>query len=461
MAEERSYTTAQALGLGAGAAAFAYTLLGPPIGSLTPDAQRALGVTLLMSAWWLTEALPIWVTAMLPIVLLPLLGLGESNEVTSSYGNHFIFLFMGGLFIASAMERWGLHRRLALYIIRVVGSAPRRLILGFMVATAFLSMWISNTASTMMVFPIAMAVLSRVSGADPARSGGARTLMLSICYGANIGGIATLIGTPTNVIFASVLHAVYPQAPEIGFVEWFRMGLPFVVIFIPIAWALLVFVVGRADWEAADIPRGVIREELRALGPITAPERRVLIVFVATALLWIFRRPIDVGFARIPGWSAIFPVPGAVADATVSMFSATILFLLPAGRGARGRILEWEFARQIPWGILMLLGGGFALAGAFERTGLSAQIGHLLEVFGSIPTIGLVLAVSLVMTFLTEVTANASTTAVMLPILAATATNLGIHPFLLMIPATLSASCAFMLPVATPPNAIVFGSGYV
>jgi len=427
-----------------------------------PAVTRTASIAVLMAVWWLTEAIPIPATALLPVALFPLLGVMPGREVAGEYFNHVIFLFIGGFIMALAMQRWGLHRRIALRIILSIGASPRRLLLGFMVATAFLSMWISNTATTMMMVPIAMAIIMKLrESSGNERSGRfSAGLLIGIAYAASIGGIATLIGTPPNLAFSKIFATSFPQAPEITFAGWFVFGLPCSVVFLAIAWLLLGFMfVPRKGAGAPDA--AAFREEYRRLGPTSYEERVVLIFFTLLAVLWLFRQDIETGWFTLPGWSSIFPVPGFIDDGTVAIAVAMVLFLWPSRSRPKERLMDWHTAAKLHWGIVILFGGGFALAAGFRESGLSAWVAQQLAVLGGIPPVGMVASICGLLTFLTELTSNTATTQIVLPLLGSLAVAVEVNPLLLMIPATLSASCAFMLPVATPPNAIVFGSGEV
>ena len=423
--------------------------------------SRIVAVALLMAVWWITEAIPIPVTSLVPLVFFPILGIMGAKQVAPIYMNSNIFLFMGGFILALAIEKWGLHRRIALGVIHILGVRPRRLILGFMIATAFLSLWISNTATTMLMLPIALSVIARMSRSEEGGKEGTfpLVLMISIAYAASIGGTGTLIGTPPNISFTRILAISFPDAPEISFSVWFAMAFPLVVVFLGLAWFVLTRVIFRVDGTAVAGAREVLMGERAKLGPMSREEKIVLFLFILTALLWIGRADIRFGQVVLHGWASRLGFSG-VDDSTVAMFTALLLFLIPARRG-NGRLMDWPTALRVPWGILLLFGGGFALASGFKETGLTAWIGeHFLPLAGTSPKL-LVMATSTLLTFLTEVTSNTATTEMILPLLASISVSLHIHPLLLMIPATLSASCAFMLPVATPPNAIVFGSGRV
>jgi len=431
-----------------------------PLEPSDPRISRMAAVAVLMAVWWVTEAIPIPATALLPLVLFPLLRILDSETTAILYVNSNIFLFLGGFLLALAIEKWNLHRRIALATVRVIGDRPRRILFGFMIASGFLSMWISNTATTLMMLPIALSVVGRVGkGHDDDRTRRfGLVLLLGIAYACSIGGTATLVGTPPNIVFAQIYHDSFPEAEPITFLDWMRVGLPFAVCFLALAWVYLAFFLGKLGSARMAGGGDVIREEAAALGRMSREEKIVLGVFAVTALLWIFRRDITLGAFTIPGWEGILGVKGFVSDATVAMGMATLLFLIPSDFRRGEFLLDWKAAGRVPWGILILFGGGFALAGGLQETGLSRWLAEVLTRLHEVPTWVLVLAVCTFMTFLTELTSNTATTQMILPILAATAVGLGCDPRVLMIPATLSASCAFMLPVATPPNAIVFSS---
>ncbi len=459
----------QKIGLLGGLPIFLFLLLFPISSTLEPIGQKTLAVAFLMAWWWITEALPIPATSLIPIVAFPLLKIMDGKQVVLSYGDSNIFLFMGGFFLAMAMQKWDLHRRIALKIIRLIGLGPQKIILGFMIATAFLSMWISNTASTMMMYPIALAIILQMTQVDGIDDRDLNTvtasfqtaLMLGIAYAASIGGIGTKIGTPPNIVFAAAVKSIFPGAPEIGFLQWMKVGVPLVVVFVPITWLFLTRVVLPIRIRSLSGSREMIDEQIAKLGPIAKGERYVLIIFIFTALAWIFLKNIDLGGFIIPGWANLLGIEKHVNDATVAIAAGLVLFAIPVNLKAGKFLLDWEWAIKIPWGILLLFGGGIALAAGFKSTGLAAWIGQNLGLFSRVPLIVMIMITCFMLTFLTEVTSNTATSTIFMPILAATAMAMGIHPFLLMIPATISASCAFMLPVATPPNAIVFGSGAV
>jgi len=442
-----------------------FCLLPTPEG-MSVEAQRIGGISILMAFWWITEAIPIPATALLPIVLFPLLGIHDAQTTASAYGDRNIFLFMGGFFIALAMAKWKLHRRIALYIIWIIGTSKRRLVLGFMVSSAFLSLWISNTATALMMLPISTAVILSLkemknTNLKESTNSFPVALMLGICYGASIGGIGTLVGTPPNIIFSSISQSLFQDAPEFGFGNWLFIGLPVTIIFLPICWFYLTFIVFRIKRQKTIDQKEVITKKIDELGSMTIGEKMVLAIFCFTALGWIFRADLTIGNFHIPGWSNLFPWKELIHDSTVAIFASILLFLIPVSISKPRFLLSWEDAKNIPWGILILFGGGIALAEGFKSTGLSEWIGHNITFVQHISPFFTIIVVCLTITFMTEITSNTATANIFLPVLASIAVSFHIHPYLLMIPATISASCAFMLPVATPPNAIIFSSGYV
>ncbi|MEE3346696.1 MAG: SLC13 family permease [Nitrospinota bacterium] len=473
----------QVIVLGVGAVVFLALLVMPTPEALTPEGQRMLAVTALMAIWWIGEGTSIAVTALLPLVLFPLLGILPSKLVAPNYGNHLIFLFLGGFMIALALEKWNFHKRLALWIILAIGTQPQRIVLGFMTATAFMSMWISNTASTMMMLPVAMAVVRQIAldgslkgkkndvTRQTIENGLGLVLMLGLAYSASIGGVGTLIGTAPNIVFAGFYKKLFPENPEITFFSWMVLAVPVVMVFIPIVWMYLCRFVSPV--RLGSISGGsheIIQRELDGLGSINRAEKIVAAVFCLTAFLWIFRKPISLGEFVIPGWSELFVHQQYLHDSTVAMAMGILLMLLPVN-GVKGLVvngkrewfaLDWNTVQsKIPWGILLLFGGGFALASGFGATGLDKWIGDKLTGVAGWPLWAVVLTICLAVTFLTELTSNTATTTMILPILGMAAVAATVHPLFFMLPATLAASFAFMLPVATPPNAIVFGSGWV
>lgn len=428
-----------------------------------PKVTYTFCVALLMAVWWITEVVPLAVTSLLPVALFPLFGIMDGKETSSAYFNDVIFLFMGGFMVALAMERWDLHRRIALHILRMTGVSPARILLGFMAASFFLSMWISNTATVMMMLPIAMSIISRLE--DNLKTKGIATysagLLLGIAYSASTGGMATLVGTPPNLSFARIYHIYFPDAPEISFSNWLFVALPVSLILFAIIWGYLYFSFRPARGTWVEVDRDTFRNQLNEMGKPSFEERAVFVVFVILALLWLFRIDLEFGLFTIPGWSGIFPESRFINDGTSAILMAVILFLIPSRKERGSRLLDWATASRLPWQILLLFGGGFALATGFKESGLSIWFGGHLAGVASLHPLWVILLISLAMTFLTELTSNTATTEMILPILAGMSISSGIDPLLLMIPATMSASMAFMLPVATPPNAIIFGTGRI
>lgn len=462
------------IGFWAGIAAFVVFQFGIELDPERPSVSTAAAIASLMAIWWMTEAFPLAVTALVPIVLFPILGIMPAGEVAPAYIDSNIFLFAGGFVLALAMQRWGLHRRIALIVLMVIGGRPARIVLGFMAATAILSMWVSNTATAMMMLPMALSLCALFTGVmeqqraegrppDPRSANFPLVLMLGIAYSASIGGIGTIIGTPPNVVLVSIFHNEFPGAPPISFAQWFIFAAPLSVGFVLLTWFLLTRLIYPLPDSSPFSGKTFIRSEYRGLGRVTREELTVAGVFTVTALLWIFRKEIALGSAmKIPGWSNFVPHGAHPDDGTIAMLAALALFILPASRNrGGGGIMNWETAKKLPWEILVLFGGGFALAAGFTASGLSDWIGGRFEGLQDAPPWLIILSVAGSINFVTELTSNTATTQMILPILASLSRSLQIHPLLLMIPAALSASCAFMLPVATPPNAIIYGSGQV
>lgn len=451
----RSYSTAQKIGLILGPSLFILTLLFFTPEGLLYEGRAILASTLWIAVWWMTEAVPIPVTSLLPIILFPLTGGLELGPTTSAYGSGTIFLFMGGFILALAMEKWNLHRRIAITIIYVMGTNTDRIVLGFMVATGFLSMWISNTATAMMMVPIGLAIIYQVSDAlknnptidtSKEKFPFGKSLMLGIAYAASIGGMATLIGTPPNAILAGTAKELFGY--EISFANWMLFGVPFAWIFIFIAWFYLTKIAFPMKINGFPGGREIIEKEKEKLGKASYEEKAVFTVFILTALAWIFA-------------ALLKKVIPNLDDAIIAIIAAVVLFLIPSKNKKGDFLMDWKTAVNLPWGILLLFGGGLAIAAGFTQSGLSEWIGTRLNALQGVSIIVIVLAVTTLVNALTEVTSNTATATMMYPIMAALALAVDVHPIALMIAAGLSASCAFMLPVATPPNAVVFGSGYL
>jgi sodium-dependent dicarboxylate transporter 2/3/5 len=457
--ESRASSRLARIGLPAGplAACLLYWLLPASIGdvALTDGGRATAAVAALMAAWWLTEALPLPATALLPIVLFPPLGVTPIKDATAPYASDVVFLFMGGFMLGLAMQRWRLHTRLALRIVLLVGTQPRRLIGGFMLATALISMWISNTATAVMMFPVAVSVvemLRRELGDNPDDQQQLRhfavALMLGVAYSASIGGMGSLIGTPPNVVLAS--FTAQELGIEISMLDWFAFGVPLMAVLLPLTWWYLVHVAHPARLPASLDSAAFLREEFAGLGAMTRAERRVLAVFALAALAWILR----------PQIAAALALP-QLSDSGIAVTAAVALFLLPAGRWRGERLMDWETAATLPWGILLLFGGGLSLAAAIGSTGIDQYIAASFSGLADAPQWLLIGAVVLTITLLSELSSNTAVATTFIPVLAAVAAGLGLAPLPVLLAATLAASCSFMLPVATPPNAIVFGSGYL
>ncbi|WP_044633352.1 SLC13 family permease [Neotamlana sedimentorum] len=417
---------------------------------LNQQANAVLASVAWVAVWWITEAVSISVTALLPIVLFPLSGGLTLAQTTATYGHKYIFLYVGGFILAIAIEKWNLHKRIALSIIKIVGTNVVNIILGFMIATAFLSMWISNTAASVMILPMGMAIVSQLKDNPNTIQNEneifGKALMLAIAYSASIGGIGTLVGSPTNLVLAGVVQTTFNE--EISFSQWFIFGFPIAVILIFLCWKYLTSIAFK--FKQKEFPGGSeeINKQLKALGKLTYEEKMVLIVFGCTAFAWITRSFL---------LQKLIP---AIDDTIISVSFAIILFLIPSSKKDE-KIMHWEDAVKLPWGIVLLFGGGLSLALGFEESGLAIWLGEKLIALQAFPFVILVVIVIAMVNFLTEITSNIATTAMLLPVLISLASTLGVHPYYLIIGATISASCAFMLPVATPPNAVVFGSGYL
>ncbi len=443
--------TVRLTGLLLGPAACALLLLLPTTEGLSPVGWRTAAVAVWMAVWWATEAIPLAVTALLPVALLPLFGIADVGAAAAPFANPLIFLFLGGFLIALAMQRWNLHRRIALVVLARAGARPRRLVGAAMLATAFLSMWISNTATAMMMLPIAASLVAIVSvdSEDPRRRGHfAVALMLGIAYAASIGGLGTLIGSPPNALLASFMGQTY--GVTIAFTDWMVVGVPVAAVMLPLTWLVLT----RAAFPFDDTAQGggadAVADALRALGPMSPAERRVAGVALLVALGWV-----------AGPWLGRWLPGGAPSDTVIAIVGAVALFVVPADFKRRAFLLNWDWAARAPWHVLLLFGGGLSLAGAIDGSGLAAWIGGGLDPVAVWPLIVLIVAVAVLVIFLTELTSNTATTAAFLPVVGAVAVGAGIDPLFLAVPAALAASCAFMLPVATPPNAIVYGSCHV
>ena len=433
-----------------GPAVFVVMLLLPPPDGLDPAAWRVAAAALLLAIFWLSEALPVAATALLPLALFPLLGVAPIQQAAAPYANPLVFLFLGGFLIGLGIERSNLHRRIALTVLNRVGAREDLQIAGFIAATAALSMWVSNTATAVMMLPVALSIVPRDENGniEPAKAAFATALLLSVAYAANVGGVATLIGTPPNALLAGFMLETYDV--EIGFAQWMLIGLPVSGVMLVLTWLLLTRWLYRVNRDELPEARTAIAEALQAMGPPTTAEKRVGMVFALTAVLWI-TRPL------LTNW-----FPGLLlTDTGIAIACALLLFVIPNGTGRGEYLMTWRYAERLPWGVLLLFGGGLSLAAAVSDSGLAAGIGVALQGLNAWPTIMLVIVVAMLIVLLTELTSNIATSATFLPIVAALAISIGADPLLLSVPAIVAASFAFMLPVATPPNAIVFSSGAI
>jgi sodium-dependent dicarboxylate transporter 2/3/5 len=425
------------------------------------NAEIVAAATISMAVLWMTEVIPLSATSLIPLIIFPLFGVLEANTIAQSYINSTIFLFIGGFIIALAMEKWNLHKRVALTVILWFGSSPSGVVLGFMIATAFISMWISNTATALMVLPIGLAIMHKLEdeyGKEDMLPF-SKALMLGIAFACTIGGIATLIGTPPNLVFLRVYSISFPDKPPILFGEWIKIALPISIVMLIIFWYLIakVFYPVKKGLEFDPV---ILRKEKESLGKTTYEEKVVMTVFVITSLLWLFRVELDLGFVKIPGWSKLLPHYKLIDDGTVAIMMAFLLFILPtnSGESKRGYIIDNDVIRKVPWDIILLFGGGFAIAEGFIKSRLSEIIGRQFIALNGFPLIVIIGVICLVITFLSEVTSNTATAQIALPVLASLAIQINTDPLLIMIPATIAASMGFMLPISTPPNAIIFSS---
>jgi len=438
------------LGLFLGPLLFTATLLIFKPEGLSDQAHAVLATTLWIAVWWITEAVPIAVTALLPIVLFPLSEGLDLTPTTGAYGHKYVFLYLGGFMLATAIEKWNLHKRIALNIIAFIGADIQKIILGFMLATAFLSMWISNTATAVMILPIGMAIIKQLKDnpetiEDENRIFG-KALMLGIAYSASIGGVATLIGTPPNLVLAGVILETYEY--EISFFQWFLFGAPIAIFLLILCWVYLTRFAFTFKQKAFPGGQAEIDRLKKNLGPMSYEEKMVAVVFGLAAFCWISRTYL------------LQPIIPGIDDTIIAIFFAIVLFLIPS-KNQKGVLIRWEEAVQIPWGIIILFGGGMALAKAFDSSGLALWLGNQMTLLQGVSLLLLILLLVTAVNFLTEITSNLATTAMLMPVLAPMALKVDVHPFALMVGAAVAASCAFMMPVATPPNAVVFGSGYL
>lgn len=457
------------IALFAGPALFALVALAPTPAGMPWPAQITAAITLWIAVWWIAEPIEMAATSLLPLVLLPLTGIASLKVVAAEYGNEIVFLFMAGFFMGKSIERWQLHRRIALRMVLWIGSDPSRTVLGFMLATAFISMWISNTATAVMMAPVAIAVAAQ-SEVGAGKENFAKALLLGVGYACSIGGLATIIGTPTNAIFLSFVQQKMGETVSFG--KWFLFGFPFSLTLLLVCWQLLVrmFPLGKQTATTVDSQRH-LREQLVALGQISSPERRILWVFGAVIVAWVsgsllWYKPLNLWvhlhMAGLPLPEDLDKVPAYCSDTIIAVMGAILFFIVPAGsKTEKTTLLDWPTASKIPWGILILFGGGLALAKGFDLSGLAVWFGDAMKGLGFLPHALILLVVLGVVVLLSEVASNIATASMMMPVLAALAGSIGAHPFGLMLAATLAASFGFGLPIATAPNSIVYASGHL
>lgn len=456
--KQPSYSSSQRTGLILGPLLFFLTIFLFNPETLSNGGKMVLATTLWVATWWITEAIPIPAASLLPIILLPLTGALEGSAVTASYGDPIVFLFLGGFMIALAMERWNLHKRIALNIISVVGTSTSNIILGFMIATGFLSMWVSNTAAVMMMVPIATAITYQVSQSlknskedySLEEEKFSKALLFAVGYAGTIGGLGTLIGTPPNLLLAGIVQELY--GIQISFATWILYAAPVVIVLLLTTWLYLTKIAHPIKLKHLPGGKELIKSEKNSLGKISYEEIAVSIVFVFAAFMWITRTFLweNENFLVIPG----------INDTMIAITAGVLLFLIPS-RAKQGRILDWTVAKDIPWGILLLFGGGLAIAAGFKETGLATWIGEQLTILEGVNFILMILLTTALVLFLTEITSNTATATMILPVLASLAVAINVHPYALMVPAAMAANCAFMLPVGTPPNAIIFATGKI
>ncbi|MTI11974.1 SLC13 family permease [Sansalvadorimonas verongulae] len=433
------------LSLVAGPLVLLLTLFTAPPEDMPQTAWYMVGVATWMAIWWVSEVVPIPVTSLLPMALAPMLGIASIKSVTAPFAHPLIYLFFGGFMLGMAMENWNLHKRIALKIMLATGARPDQQIAGFMIATAFLSMWVSNTATTIMMLPIGLSVVTMMKDHSKGdQKVFAKALLLGIAYSASIGGLATLIGTPPNALLAAFLEETY--GIELGFAQWMLVGLPICLLMLAITWVWLTKIGFKLDTTANPKARELFSKQLDDLGDMSRGEKTVAVIFLLTAVAWIVRPMMS---HYIPGLS----------DTTIAIVAAISLFVIPVNQKDKIYVMSWEKARDMPWGVLILFGGGLALASMIKGTGLDVWVANSMSVLGGLPLILVIAFIVTIIIFLTELTSNTATAAGFLPLLGALGVSLGIDPIMLAVPAALAASCAFMMPVATPPNAIVFSSG--
>lgn len=429
---------------------------------LAPDgmsdgAKAAAGVVVLMSVWWITEAVPVYVTALVPLVLFPVFDVLSAAETSSNYGHNYVLMFLAIFFLAKAIEVQNLHKRIALTILSFFGTSRSHIVLSMMVATAFVSMWIANITTALMMLPIGLSIIEKDENNTVGNNRFAPALMLAVAYSASIGGLATLIGSPTNMIFIGIFEKLFPYAPTFNFFKWLKIGMPVVVIFLPIFW-LFIIKYFKIEGRLSD-NLNIVKKELVDLGVMQSGEKRVLLVAFFTVLAWVFKDAIYIGDIHIYGWTELIGISGRIHDSTIAMTSAILLFVIPAN-GER-KLLNWKEACQVPWGVVIIVGGGYAVANGFDVTGLAQWLGGQLNFVDGLSFFTVLIAVIVFVLFFTEFNSNTASANILLPILSSTALAANMNPLLFMVPATVVCSCAFMMPAATGPNTVVFASNRV
>jgi sodium-dependent dicarboxylate transporter 2/3/5 len=442
------------IGLLIGLIVFFIVIFLPEPAGMSVAAKNAAAVVLIMSIWWISGAIPIYATAFLPLVLFPLLKILPAAETAANYGHNYVLMLLAGFILAKAIETQNLHKRIALVLINTFGTSRRKIILSIMTATAFISMWIANVTAALLMLPIALAIILKEETGTNEKSSFSTALMLGVAYAATIGGVGTLIGSPTNLILIGIMEKLFPGAPPITFFSWLKIGIPVMLIFLPVVWFYLVKYF-RISGKLSD-DDSIIKNELKALGKMTPGEKRVTYVFLLAIFGWVFREGFTFGSTVIPGWGSLLGLDDYVHDSTVAMVCALLLFILPADKNKR--LMDWKSASQIPWGVAMIVGGGYAVAEGFKTTGLAEWLGSQLVFISNLPSLIILLIVVAFILFFTEVNSNTATANIFLPVLASLGVAGNMNPLLLMIPATIAASFAFMMPAGTGPNTVIFAS---
>lgn len=445
------------IGIGLGILLFIVIQLLPTPAGMSTEAKGVAAVVVLMSVWWITEAIPVYVTAFVPLVLFPFANILSASETASNYGHNYVLMFLAIFFLAKAIEVQNLHKRIALKILNYFGTSRPKIILSMMIATAFVSMWIANITTALMMLPIGLSIIQKDENLSVEKSQFGTALMLSIAYSASIGGLATLIGSPTNMIFVGIFEKLFPAAPSFSFFLWLKIGVPVVLIFIPVFWIFIVKYFDVKGQLSKDLT--IVKEELKELGLMKAGEKRVLIVAIITVFAWVFKEALFIGDVHIYGWTELVGVAGRVHDGTIAMVAAILLFIIPADKNRK--LLNWNEASQVPWGVVIIVGGGYAVASGFDVTGLANWLGEQLNFVSTFSFFTILIVVIVFVLAFTEFNSNTASANILLPILASTALAAHMNPLLFMIPATVACSCAFMMPAATGPNTVVFASNRV